>query len=108
MRHFHDPVVIRRAPLTASAYTNRRDWENARTLWSGLASVQPDRAFEVRSPERETAQERLVVYLPWGTPVDSTDRIVWDGRTFEVDGEPMRWQQGSLRHVRIRAWRAMH
>lgn len=108
MIHFTDPVEIHSAPIKGGAYTRSRDWDNAELVWSGLAHVQPDRSFEVRSPERETSQERLVVYLPMNAPVDSTDRISFGGMWFEVDGEPMRWPHGSLRHIRVRAWRAMH
>ncbi|MFM9367585.1 hypothetical protein [Streptomyces sp. Da 82-17] len=105
MKFFNDPVEIHSAPIVEGAYTRHRDWDNATKVWAGLANVQPERSFETRSPERETAQERLLVYLPWGTPVDAPDRLLIDGLWFEVDGEPMRWNYGSLRHVRIRAWR---
>ncbi|MBB5123252.1 head-tail adaptor [Streptomyces eurocidicus] len=100
-------MEVHRAPLAPTAYTNHRDWQQAVRVWSGRASVQPDRSFEVRSPARETAQERLVLYLPAGADVDSADRVLWRGRWFEVDGEPARWTQGSLPHVRIRAWRVV-
>ncbi|MFG2228027.1 hypothetical protein [Streptomyces sp. NPDC048644] len=108
MTFFNDLVEIHTAPIAEGVYTRHRDWDNAKLAWSGLATVQPDRSFEVRSPERDTSQERLLVYLPWGVPVDSTDRVFYADEWFEVDGEPMRWAHGSLRHVRIRAWRAMH
>lgn len=104
---FTESVAVHRAPLAASAYTHHRDWGQSRTVWSGRAHVQPDRAFEVRSPARETAQERLLVYLPPDADVDSADRIFWRGQTFEVDGEPARWMHGSLRHIRIKAWRVV-
>ncbi|GAA4071304.1 hypothetical protein GCM10022284_03730 [Streptomyces hundungensis] len=105
---FSDRVAVRRADIKDSTYTRRRDWSTARTVFEGLAHVQPDRAFEARSPERETAQERLRVFLPWGTDVDSADRVEFDGRTYEVDGEPMEWNYGSIRHVRVRVWRVEH
>ncbi|ARZ66907.1 hypothetical protein SMD11_1246 [Streptomyces albireticuli] len=108
MPRFGDPVEVYAAPLSDGVYTRSRDWASAHRVWAGLAHVQPDRSFEVRSPERETSQERLFVYLPWGVPVHAVDRIRYGGEWFEVDGEPMRWGHGSLRHVRIRAWRAMH
>ncbi|MEU5187001.1 hypothetical protein AB0G83_07575 [Streptomyces klenkii] len=104
---FTESVEVHRAPLAATAYTNHRDWQQAVKTWSGRASVQPDRSFEVRSPARETAQERLLIYLPAGVDVDSADRVLWRRRWFEVDGEPARWTQGSLRHIRIRAWRVV-
>lgn len=106
---FTDPVRIIRADITKDGpYAKKRDWKNSRTVFGGLACVQPDRAFEVRSPERETAQERLLVYLPAGTDVDSADRIEYHGLTYEVDGDPLEWRHLSLRHVRIRAWRVEH
>ncbi|MFF4952850.1 head-tail adaptor protein [Streptomyces chattanoogensis] len=101
-------MIIYRADVEESSYTGRRDWLNSRKVFDGLAHVQPDRTFEARSPERETAQERLRIFLPWGTDVDSADRIRFEGRTYEVDGSPMHWNYGSIRHVRVRAWRVEH
>ncbi|QLE71107.1 hypothetical protein FGW37_05365 [Streptomyces rectiverticillatus] len=108
MRLFSDPVAIFRADLVESAYTKRRQWEKPALVWAGLASVQPDRAFEDRSPARETAQERLIIYLPMSADVDSVDRITYDGKDYEVDGDPAEWAHGSLRHIRVRAWRVDH
>lgn len=108
MFHFSDPLTVLRAGLVESSYTNRREWEKPTTVWSGLACVQPDRAFEVRSPARETAQERLIVFLPLSADVDSADRVTYDGKVYEVDGDPAEWAHGSLRHIRIRAWRVEH
>ncbi|GAA0455799.1 hypothetical protein GCM10009544_18160 [Streptomyces stramineus] len=105
--HFTESVEVHRAPLASTSYTNHRDWDQAVRAWTGPAHVQPDRSFEVRSPARETAQERLVIYLPPGADVDSADRVLWRHRWFEVDGEPARWMHGSLRHIRIRAWRVV-
>ncbi|MEV6551752.1 head-tail adaptor protein [Streptomyces sp. NPDC051597] len=100
--------MIRRADIATSAYTKRRDWAHARTVFQGLAHVQPDRTSDTQPPERETAQERLRIFLPWGTDVDSADRIEIDGRTYEVDGSPMEWGYGSIRHVRVRVWGVEH
>ncbi|MFI6684970.1 hypothetical protein [Streptomyces sp. NPDC050485] len=105
---FTDPVQVWRAEVIESAYTKKRDWTNKKLVFEGLANTQPDRAFEVRSPERETAQERILIYLPHGTDVDSADRVFFGGHWFEVDGNPMEWTHRSLRHVRIRAWRVEH
>ncbi|MFE0773910.1 hypothetical protein [Streptomyces sp. NPDC058861] len=106
MRHFKDQVAVHRAKSVAGAYTSHRDWENASVVWSGLAAVHPDRAFEYRSPERETSQIRQMVYLPADAVIEATDRIVISGQPFEVEGEPLPWQHGSLRHIQVKAWRA--
>ncbi|MGI5531528.1 hypothetical protein ACQEVX_30370 [Streptomyces syringium] len=108
MFRFSDPVEVLAAPLSEGAYASTRDWARSSVVWSGLGHVQPDGSVEAQSPARETAQERMLIYLPVGVPVSSTDRIRYHGGVFEVDGEPMRWPHGGLRHVRIRVWRAMH
>ncbi|RLV10225.1 hypothetical protein CTZ27_03120 [Streptomyces griseocarneus] len=70
--------------------------------------MQPDRGIKARSPERETVQERLRVYLPWAARVDSADRLRIEERWYEVDGEPLRWSAGRLQHVTVWAWRVQH
>ncbi|MET8702730.1 hypothetical protein ABZW10_28305 [Kitasatospora sp. NPDC004723] len=89
----------------ADAYTNRRDWEHAELVWSGLASVQPGRPYTVRSPERETTVDRLVIYLPPTADVDSADRITVQGVTYQIEDEPARWPAGRLSHITIKAVR---
>ncbi|UQI44636.1 head-tail adaptor protein [Streptomyces sp. HU2014] len=108
MPHFADHVEVQRAEVVESSYSRRRDWTKARTIWAGRASVQPARASEVAGPDRETAQDRVIVYLPLDAAVDSTDRLLWGGRTYDVDGTPMRWTHGSLRHTRVQGRRSEH
>ncbi|GAA0406241.1 hypothetical protein [Streptomyces luteireticuli] len=105
MIRFTDAIEVHAAPLVADAYTRSRDWSKSRLVWAGRGHVQPDRTFEARSPERDTSQERLLVYLPADVPVSAVDRVRYRGTWWEVDGEPMRWPHGALRHTRIRAWR---
>ncbi|QUI30679.1 hypothetical protein H9W91_07270 [Streptomyces alfalfae] len=105
MRAFRVRVEIHRAENVAGAYTSRRDWENASVVWSGFASVQPDRAFEYRSPERETSQIRQLVHLPPGADVEATDRIQIRGEMHEIEGEPLPWKFGSLSHIQVKAWK---
>ncbi|MEU1353880.1 hypothetical protein ABZ410_08240 [Streptomyces cinnamoneus] len=106
-----DHVEVHRAPLVDAGYTRKRDWglpTDRTRVWAGRASVQPDRSFEVRSPARETAQRRLRVYLPHRAAVESADRLLIAGRWHEVDGVPMVWGTGGLRHVRVNAWEVEH
>ncbi|MEV8022501.1 hypothetical protein AB0O76_40655 [Streptomyces sp. NPDC086554] len=105
---FLDSVLILRTGFVDTAYGRKRDWSAADVVYKGRANVQPDRSFEVRSPERETAQERVMIYLPFGTEVDSADRVQFAKHLYEVDGVPMNWGYGSIRHVRVRAWRVEH
>ncbi|MGK5496388.1 hypothetical protein [Streptomyces sp. URMC 125] len=104
LRFFTELVSVHRVQKTEGVYA-KRDWTNAAVVWSGPASVQPDRAFEVRSPERDTSQIRLNVYLPPDADVLPTDRIRIAGEFYEVDGEPMPWRAGSLRHIQLKVWK---
>ncbi|MFJ4093447.1 hypothetical protein ACIPYS_17855 [Kitasatospora sp. NPDC089913] len=105
MPRYVEPVEIHRAALVADAYTNRRDWEHSTRVWSGLASVQPGKPYTVRSPERETTVDRLLVYLPSSAVVDSADRITVRGVTYQVEDEPAHWRAGVLSHITIKAVR---
>ncbi|MFJ7907507.1 hypothetical protein [Kitasatospora sp. NPDC096204] len=87
------------------AYTSRRDWDRAERVWSGLASVQPGKSYTVRSPERETTVDRVLVYLPPSADVDSADRITVRGIKYQVEDEPARWSGGRLPHVTVKAVR---
>ncbi|MEU5957564.1 hypothetical protein [Streptomyces sp. NPDC047525] len=102
-----DPVEVWRAPKLKSAYTSRPDWDQAVRVWVGVASVQPDRAYESYSPERDQSQERLSVFLPFEAVITSGDRVKLGGFMYDVDGEPERWAYTSRRHVRLSAWRAL-
>ncbi|MFE3579402.1 head-tail adaptor protein [Streptomyces vinaceus] len=105
---FSDHVMVLRAGFVETAYGKKRDWSKPTVVFKGRGNVQPDRSFEVRSPERETAQERVLAYLPFAADVDSADRLQFGSQLYEVDGVPMPWGHGSLRHVRVRAWRVEH
>jgi head-tail joining protein len=81
-----DSVVRRRAPLTSAGYGNQaRDW-TAATSQTYVARVSP-----VSSTEDVVEQPRTVTR--WKCTVDatadlvSTDRIEWDGATYEIDGD---------------------
>lgn len=40
---------------------------------------------------RDTVIVGVVAILPHGTRVRATDRVRWDGKTWEIDGEPGVW-----------------
>ncbi|MFB7906419.1 hypothetical protein ACFC1T_08330 [Kitasatospora sp. NPDC056076] len=89
----------------ADAYTTRRDWDRPSRVWTGTASVQPGKPYTVRSPERETTVDRLLIYLPAHADVDSADRITVRGIRYQVEDEPARWTGSRLAHITIKAVR---
>ncbi|GGP72119.1 hypothetical protein [Streptomyces melanogenes] len=105
---FDDLLDIYRAPVVQDAYTRRRDWDAAHRIWSGPASVQPYNTFEDQDPSNETASTTLTAYLPISAEPKSSDRVLYNGVWYEVLGEPARWDQGRLRHVKVRLWGVTH
>lgn len=92
-----DSVVRRRAPLIAGGYgTQVRDWPNATSV-TYPAEVQP-----VSSTEDVVDQQRTITrWRLWLAPTDdlaATDRIEWDGGTYEVDGDVERWKRHGRQH----------
>ncbi|MFC8099434.1 DUF6093 family protein [Streptomyces sp. NPDC057363] len=103
-----DPVEVWRTTAeTLNVYTSRPDWSKAVMVWSGLGSVQPDKAYESYSPDRDISQERLSVFLPLDADVTDKDRVRINGLDYEIDGDPRRHTQTSRRHIHITAWRAL-
>lgn len=95
----YDTVTRRRAALVAGPYGSQTlDWPNATSVVY-RAEVQP-----VSSTEDVVNQQRTVtrwrLFLGPDADLLATDRIEWDGGTFEVDGEVERWKRrGVLHHL---------
>lgn len=96
----HDPITRLRAPLIAGSYGDQsRDWPNAtsttyRVHWSAKSVT------EVVGDEARTIIRGKIFGGP-DLDLEATDRVVFDGDTYEVDGEIMRsYRQGQLHHVR--------
>ncbi len=99
-------VTVLDAPLVADARhgTKRRDWDNATSTPLTGCSVQPISGEEATA-DREFTATHLRLFAPWaGTFVlGATSRVVYDGATYEVDGEPRRWRDDAGRgdHVEV-------
>ena len=94
-----DTVTRLRAPLIAGPYGNEeRDWDNAPPGVVYPAEVQPVSSTEDVVNIQQT-QTRWRLFLGPDADLEATDRIVWDGDTYEVDGEVERWKRrGTLHH----------
>lgn len=81
-----DSVTRRRAPLTSSGYGNEtRDWSNATSrIYAARVSVVSSTEDVVEQPRTITRWKCTV-----GAEADlaATDRIEWDGQTYEIDGD---------------------
>lgn len=74
------------------------DWVNTTTAAVDGCSVQPAPADDY-TIDRDTFLVRWVVWAPPTISVTATDRIVWDGDTYDIDGEVLRWDFPPLSHV---------
>lgn len=87
-----DQVTVLRAPLgDADRYAaQRRGWAAATSAVLTGVSVQPMAASET-TVDREYTATRMNLYAPPGADLLATDRVVWQGVTYEVDGPPATW-----------------
>lgn len=106
MNQYAETIEVYSAAEVEGAYSVKKDWTNPVLVLSSRASVQPDQTFEIRSPERDLAQERLHVYMPYTELVDDQHRVKWRGLWYEIDGPPNLWPYGSTRHTHLIIWRA--
>jgi hypothetical protein len=96
----HDRVTrLRGTPTSGGVYGGQdTDWSNPGTAVYP-AEVQPISQTEDVAGQQRT-QTRWRVFLPPSADVLATDRIVWDGVTYEVEGEVERWKRrGVLHHL---------
>jgi len=106
MTQWDEQVEVYRADEIEGTYTVKRDWDHPILVLLSRASVQPSKNFEMRSPERDLAQERLDVYLPYTELIDDQHKVLWRGLWYEIDGPPDLWPYGSTRHTHLVIWRA--
>lgn len=97
---YYDEIVRLRAPLVTSDYTGdeERDWSDDTTIAKRKirADVQPQSTTEVTT-QRELVVDRWRVLCP-PDDVISTDRILWNGDVYEVDGDVGLFLRRGVRH----------
>lgn len=93
----HDTVDRLRAPLVGGPYGNQtRDWANATSV-TYPAEVQPVSSTEDVVNQQQTIT-RWRLFLGPTADLEATDRIEWDGDTYEIDGDVERWKRRGAPH----------
>lgn len=94
MRFPHGITVTRlRAPLVPDGYGGtERDWNAPDSLEVGPCAVAPLVEDEAHQRGRVGVTEAWTLYAPYDADIEAHDRIVHEGRTFDVDGDPGRWR----------------
>jgi len=96
----HDTVTRLRAPLVSAGYGNSaRDWPAA-VSQDFLVHWSTKTTTEVVGDEAKTVTRTKIFGGP-DLALEATDRIVFQGETYEVDGDVMNsYRFGQLHHVR--------
>lgn len=92
-------AVIRTATPTLDRYNNTvLDWSSP-TETSVKAWVTQTGTLENRE-QRDAVIDTLLATFPTDTPIGPSDRVVIDGRVYEIDGEPaVRWTPRGPHHI---------
>lgn len=95
----HTITVVRAGTKPADYGTGTvLDWDAATGAVVEGCSVQPAPADEF-TIDRDTFTTRWVAYAPSDADITALDRIEWNGDTYEVDGDVLRWEFGALSHI---------
>ena len=67
------------------------DWDNADSLAIGGCSVQPASTSLSEDGRVLGIMDGWTAYLPEGADVQAGDHIIFNGNTYEINGEPRIW-----------------
>lgn len=100
---WRDSIDVLRAPLITDEYgtpSAERDWAHQTTTTYATCSVQPLASTEY-DLGREATTVRWRVFGPPGMDIRSGDRLLFNGETYEADGDGQAWPSatGDLDHV---------
>lgn len=95
----HTVTVVHPTGTTDDGYGNAEpDWAGASRTTVAGCSVQPIVGAE-ETIGRETVVSRWELFAPDSAALLATDRVEWDGDTYDVDGEVQRWDFPPLSHL---------
>ena len=83
----NDTVTVLRAPIIKKNGMEKRDWDNAVDFDITdvmITSQSTSRDFEDRTLQ---TSDRRTLRAQYDADIKAGDRIVWDGRTYEIEGE---------------------
>lgn len=80
-----------RPGTTTSRGSTIPDWSHATSATISGCSVQPSTTSLSEDGRVLGISDRWTAYLPEGSDVQAGDRIVFEGQTFTIDGEPRVW-----------------
>lgn len=105
---FDRTVTVLRAPIAAYGARSERDWSQASEhSIAECILVRPTSSTDWRNAAEPRAIDKVLI-APHGADIREGDRIVYGGRTYEVDGIPEDRESptGAVSHLRaaLVAW----
>ena len=97
----HTITVIRPGEKASDYGTSTEpDWDDTTDKNYKWCSVQPVTGAEF-TVDRDNVTSRWQVWAPPSVDIRSSDRVAWNGATYDVDGEVQRWDFQPLDHLVI-------
>ncbi len=95
-------VQVVRALQVSDHGTTQPDWSQATTTTVAGCSFQPSSGID-DIKNRSAVGGPAALYMPAGTDITGYDRVVLNGKTYEVVGEPEAWEGPTprLNHLRV-------
>lgn len=96
-------VTILRPGTTTSRGSSVYDWSSPESWVVNNCSVQPASTGLSQDGRVLGISEGFTVYLPPGTDVKAGDRVVFEGNTYTIMGEPKTWKSatGRMSHIQL-------
>lgn len=100
MKFPHTVTRLRAEVVVGYGGQQVRDWGDAARV-AMPANVQPETQSEL-TENRQTTVTGWSLFLPPGSSLLATDRVLHDGMTLEVDGDVEDWTRGDRGHIKAR------
>lgn len=109
MLSFWTQTITRLRPgTTTSRGSTIYDWTNPDALEIHNCSVQPSSTSLTQDGRVAGIMDGLTIYAPADADIKAGDRIVFNGDTYEINGDPLIWPGAvALDHIQlnVRRWR---
>jgi hypothetical protein len=90
---YGETITRLRATVTEDEYHNQNfDWTSPASLAITGAAVALGGTFDVGATDRQPTESDFDLYLPSGSDVASTDRLIVRGKTCDIVGDPFDWR----------------
>lgn len=103
VQSFWTQTVTRLRPGTKTERgTPVPDWSNPDALDIAECSVQPAATSLSQDGRILGVSDGLTVYAPYGADIKEGDRIVFEGETYTINGQPLSWPGAArMQHMQL-------